>query len=153
MLATQLRTAITSFLLLFWSLTAYAAQATFVGDLRSIPPVAVAISLLLSLIGGAAYTASKIASPNVTIKNVPAEIVKDVLTSIVVGFVTFCLGSYMEWPAVMQAGLITLAGYGGSRVLEPMLAWALAKGAKLFGAEAPALPGPTPVPTDSEETK
>jgi hypothetical protein len=142
--ASQLKNSISAFLLLFWSCAAYAAQATFVGDLREIPPAAVAISLLLSLIGGAAYTASKIASPTVTIKSVPAEVIKDVLTSIVVGFITFCLGSYMEWPAVIQAGLITLAGYGGSRVLEPMLAWAMAKGAKLFGTDAPpALPSPT----------
>jgi hypothetical protein len=141
--ANQLRSFVSAFLLLFWSFAAYAAQTTFVGDLSSIPPAAVAISLLLSLIGGAAYTASKIASPTVTIKSVPAEIVKDVLTSLVVGFITFCLGSYMEWPAVIQAGLITLAGYGGSRVLEPMLAWALGKGAKLFGAAPPALPSPT----------
>jgi hypothetical protein len=144
--ANQLKTLVTSFLLMFWSVAAYAAQATFVGDLRSIPPAAVAISVLLSLIGGAAHTAAKIAAPDVVIKNVLAEVIKDVLTAIVVGFITFCIGSYMEWPAVVQAALITLAGYGGSRVLEPMLAWMLAKGAKVFGAEAPALPSPTDEP-------
>jgi hypothetical protein len=142
--AHQLRSALSAFLLLFWSVAAYAAQATFVGDLQSIPPAAVAIAVLLSLIGGAAYTASKVANPNVTVKSMPAEIVKDVLTSIVVGFVTFCIGSYMEWPAVVQAGLITLAGYGGSRVLEPMLAIAIQRFSKLFGVETPpALPAPT----------
>jgi hypothetical protein len=144
--ANQLKTLVTSFLLMFWSVAAYAAQATFVGDLRSIPPAAVAISVLLSIIGGAAHTAEKIAAVNVVIKSVPAEIAKDVLTSIVAGFVTFCIGSYMELPAVVQAGLITLAGYGGSRVLKPMVAWMLAKGAKVFGAEAPALPSPTDEP-------
>jgi hypothetical protein len=150
--ANQLKSAVSAFLLLFWSVAAYAAQATFVGDLRDIPPAAVAISLLLSLIGGAAYTASKVASPNVRIKSVPAEVLKDVLTSVVAGFVTFCIGSFMEWPPVIQAGLITLAGYGGSRVLEPMLVWSLARGAKIFGpATVPALPDPAP--SDSEETK
>lgn len=117
----QLKQFVGIWLLLFWATAAFAAQATFSHDVTDIPPAAVAISCLLAIIGGAAYTAQKIADPNVTIRSPAKEIVKDVLTSIVVGLVIFCLGSYLQWASVVQAGLITLGGYGGSRVLEPLL--------------------------------
>jgi ABC-type xylose transport system permease subunit len=133
--ATQLKSFVSFWLLLFWSIAAYAAQETFGGDLRDIPPAAVAISVLLAIIGGAAYTASKLAAPDVQVKSVPLEVLKDVLTSIVVGFIVFCVGSYMQWPSVVQAGLITLAGYGGSRVLEPLLAALISRGSRLFNGD------------------
>lgn len=129
----QLKSIVSLWLLLFWAVAACAAQTTFVGDMSDIPPAAVAISILLAIIGGAAYTASKIASVNVVVKSVPLEVLKDVLTSIVVGLLIFFLGSYLEWPSVVQAGLITLGGYGGSRVLEPALAAFIAWISRLGG--------------------
>lgn len=117
----QLKNLFCGWLAAFWSVAAFAAQTRFVSDLTSIPPDAVAISIILSLIGGAAYSAQKIASPDTVIKSIPLEIIKDVLTSIVVGLLIFFLGTYLEWATVVQAGLITLGGYGGSRVLEPAL--------------------------------
>ena len=154
----QLKSFLTLWLLLFWSVTAIAAQVTFVGDMRDIPPAAVAISVLLSIIGGAAYTASKIAATDIVVKSVPLEVLKDVLTSVVVGFLIFCLGSYLEWPSVVQAGLITLGGYGGSRILEPALAtfikWISRLGGDGSGGPSAALPGPSvpPVPPTSPDT-
>lgn len=115
----QLKSACLFFLSLFWSVAAFAAQATFVKDLSSIPPAALAISALLALIGGAAQTANRLADPRVEVRNVVAEIAKDMLTSVVVGLLIFCLGSYLQWPSIVQAGLITLGGYGGSRILDP----------------------------------
>lgn len=117
----RLKNLFIGWLLAFWSVAAYAAQVTFAGDITSIPPAAFAISALLSIIGGAAYTAQKVANPDASIRSIPAEIIKDILTSIVVGLLIFFLGSYMQWASVVQAGLITLGGYGGSRVLEPAL--------------------------------
>ncbi len=118
----QLKQFVGIWLLLFWATAAFAAQATFANDVTDIPPAAIAISCLLAIIGGAAYTAQKIADPATVVKNVTLEIVKDLLTSVVVGLCIFCLGSYLNWASVVQAGLITLGGYGGSRVLEPAVA-------------------------------
>ncbi len=117
----QLKDLFFGWLCAFWVPAVWAAQSTFAGDITAIPPAAIAISVLLAIIGGAAYTAQKIADPVVVIKSIPAEIIKDVLTSIVIGLLIFFLGSYMQWASVVQAGLITLGGYGGSRVLEPAL--------------------------------
>jgi hypothetical protein len=115
----QLTRLLWTVLLLFWSAAAFAAQVTFAHDLRDIPPAAIGISVLLAIIGGAAYTAQKIADPATVVKSIAAEIVKDLLTSIVVGLCIFFLGSYFNWQSVVQAGLITLGGYSGSRILEP----------------------------------
>lgn len=118
----QLKQLVWTLLLLFWSAAAMAAQATFANDLSDIPPAAIGISMLLAVIGGSAYTAQKIADPVTVVRNAGLEIVKDLLTSVVVGLCIFCLGSYLNWASVVQAGLITLGGYGGSRVLEPAVA-------------------------------
>ena len=154
----QLKAIVSFWLLLFWSVAAFAAQATFVGDLRDIPPAAVAISVLLACIGGAAYTAQKLAAPDVAVKSVPLEVLKDVLTSVVVGVLIFCLGSFLEWPSVVQAGLITLGGYGGSRILEPSLATFIKWISRLGGgdggpAAATALPSPTSPATADDQDK
>jgi hypothetical protein len=137
-------------LLIFWSAAAVAAQVTFAHDLRDIPPAAVGISVLLAVIGGSAWTASKLAAPDVVVKSVPLEVLKDLLASVVIGLVTFFAGTYFEWPSVVQAGLITLGGYGGSRVLEPLLAIGVKRLARFFGVDEatltppPALPPATP---------
>lgn len=115
----QLKQLVWTLLLLFWSAAAMAAQVTFAHDLRDIPPAAIGISVLLAIIGGSAYTAQKIADPTTVVRSVALEIVRDLLTSVVVGLCIFCLGSYLNWASVVQAGLITLGGYGGSRTLEP----------------------------------
>ncbi|MCA8037121.1 phage holin family protein [Burkholderia arboris] len=117
----QLKRLVWGWLLLLWSATAIAANETFVGDLTDIPPAAFAISIVLALIGGAAHTAQKFADPDVVMKSASAEIVKDFFTSIAVGLLIFFGSSYMNWSSVVQAGAITLGGYGGSRVLEPAL--------------------------------
>ncbi len=105
-----------------WMATTCAAQATLAGDLSSIPPAAVAVCAVLAMIGGAAYTAQKIANPETVIKNIFAEVVKDVTASLVAGLVTFFVASWLGLPTVLQAACITVAGYGGSRVLERYLA-------------------------------
>lgn len=117
----QLKHICWAWLTAFWVTGAWAAQTTFVGDITGIPPAALAISCLLSTIGGAAYTASKLADPSIIVQRVALEITKDLLASIVAGLLTFFICSWMGIASVLQAACITLAGYGGSRVLERYL--------------------------------
>ena len=122
----------------FWSAGAAAAQATFGSDLSSIPPAAVAVAVVLALIGGAAATLRKIASPTITIKSVPLEVSSDLLLSLLAGLVTYFLCAWQEVPILLQAALIPLAGFGGARVLEAYLAGALAKlNSRLGGPPSP----------------
>ncbi len=111
-----------AWLLTFWSASAWAATATFASDLSSIPVAAVAVAVGLSLIGGAAATLQKIANPEFVVKSVPLEVVKDILASVVAGLVTYSVCAWQELPLLLQPAFITVAGYGGSRVLERYLA-------------------------------
>jgi uncharacterized BrkB/YihY/UPF0761 family membrane protein len=129
----QLKQLCWAWLASFWTASAWAAQATFVGDLAAIPPAAVAVSALLAIIGGAAFTAQKMADPATVVKSVILEITKDILTSVVAGLLTFFLSSWAGFPAVLQAACITLAGYGGSRVLERYLIAGMARIDRLGG--------------------
>jgi hypothetical protein len=119
---------------MFWTTAAWAAQVTFVEDLTMIPPAAVAISALLSIIGGAAFTAQKMADPATVVKSVTLEIIKDILASVVAGLLTFFVCSWAGFAPVLQAACITIAGYGGSRVLERYLNTALMRIDTLAGS-------------------
>ncbi|NDP60090.1 MAG: hypothetical protein GZ090_12130 [Oxalobacteraceae bacterium] len=129
----QLKQICWAWLVSFWSVSAWAAQVTFAGDLASIPPAAIAVSVLLAIIGGAAFTASKMADPSSVVKSVALEIVKDILASVVAGLLTFFICSWLNFAAVLQAACITIAGYGGSRVLERYLNSALLRIDRLGG--------------------
>lgn len=118
----QLKKFIWAWLACFWSASAWAATATFASDLSKIPPAAVAVAIVLSFIGGLAATLQKIANPEFVVKNVALEITKDIFGSLVAGLVTYSLCAWQELPLLLQPGCITIAGYGGSRVLERYLA-------------------------------
>lgn len=109
-------------LLTFWGTTAWAATTTFASDLSSIPPAAVAVAVALSIIGGATATLQKIAAPDFVVKSIPLEVVKDMLASIVAGLITYSVCAWQGFPLLIQPACITIAGYGGSRVLERYLA-------------------------------
>lgn len=130
----RILTAFKAWLCLFWCTAALAAEQTFrQPSLTELPLAAITVSVLLAVIGGAAYTAQKMAAPDgQQIGSIPLEIIKDVLTSVVIGLIAFSVSSYLELPVVVQAGVITLAGYGGSRVLEPALG-AMLKWISRFG--------------------
>lgn len=115
----QLKRFLWGWLLTIWSAAAVAAQSTFTKDITAIAPSDIAISVLLAVIGGAAYSSQKVADPAVVIKSNAAEIVKDLLNSLVVGLCFFFFGAWRGWDSFLTAFLITLGGYGGSRVLEP----------------------------------
>lgn len=107
-----------------WCGSAWAAQQTFDHDITSIPLGAIVVAMALAFIGGLAFTMQKIAKPEVVVRSIPIEMVKDLVNSLVAGLVAFFLGSWIG-PAVLppfaQALMITIAGYGGSRFLEQVL--------------------------------
>jgi hypothetical protein len=129
----QLKRMCWTWLLFFWSASAWAAGATFASDLSSIPAAAVAVAVGLALIGGAAATLNKIATPEFVVKSVLLEIVKDIFGAVVAGLITYSLCAWQEIPLLLQPACITIAGYGGSRVLERYLAAGMSQIARLGG--------------------
>ena len=117
----QLRKFVFAWLAAIWSVAAAAAQSTFAADMSSIPVEAVGWTILLSFIGGAAFTTNKISRPNIIVKSIPLEMTKDILMSLVAGLITFFLCSFGGLPYWLQAACITLSGYGGSKVLDKYL--------------------------------
>lgn len=121
-----------TWLLASWDASASAATS-FASDLSSIPLDGVVVAITLSLVGGAAGTLQKIASPDVAIKSLPLEIAKDILVSLVAGLVTYSLCAWQEIPLLLQPGCITIAAYGGSRVLERYLSAGISRMEHLHG--------------------
>lgn len=117
----RMKTLFLGWLGVFWSVAAWGASITFAGDLATIPPAALALSALLSFIGGAAYSAQKMADPATVVKSVGLEIFKDTLLSFLAGLITFFVVAWAGVHPLMQAAAITISGYGGSRVLEAYL--------------------------------
>lgn len=109
---------------MIWTASAYAAEPALaaVPNLTDIPVRAMAAAVFLALIGGAARTATKLADPKVVVVSVPLVILADVLTSVAVGSATFFLVAWREWHPLLQAFTITVAGWGGSTILENYVA-------------------------------
>lgn len=119
----QLKYAIWAYLSLTWSAMAYAADNNFVTGIESIPHKAFAYVIGLAVIGGAAGTLTKLARPDVVVHNLCLEIVKDIMASIVAGLLAFFVASWADkFDFWLTAIAITLAGYGGSKVLDTALA-------------------------------
>lgn len=118
----QLKYAIWACLILNWGAVAYAAENPLVAGIESIPLKAVGYVLALSIIGGTAGTLTKLARPDLMVRNLPLEITKDMLASIVMGLLAFFLSSWFKdvnfW---LQAAMITMAGYSGSKGLDMLL--------------------------------
>lgn len=145
----QLKWTIWCYLILTWSAVCYAAEARSLTEgLSSIPARDVGVVLVLSIVGGVAGTLVKLTKRDVIVANLPLEIAKDMMASLVVGLLTFFFTSW--WDGVsywLQAGLIMLAGYGGSKVLDMLLdeggiPWLRSLFSRLFGrhTEAPVVP-------------
>lgn len=122
----QLKYAIWAYLSLAWSAMAYAADNKFVDGLDAIPAKAAAYVFGLAIIGGAASTLAKLSRPDVVVRNLPLEIVKDIMASAVAGMLSFFIANAIDkldfWA---MAACITIAGYGGSKLLD----FALVEGA------------------------
>ena len=118
----QLKYAVQAYLLLTWSAFAYAAENPFVAGIESIPARAIVYVLGLAVIGGAAGTLTKLSRPDTVVRNLPLEICRDILASVVAGMLVFFFTSSVKWfDFWLMAAMVTLAGYGGSKVLDLML--------------------------------
>lgn len=105
-----------------WSASAAAAQVVFVTDLSAIPLAAVAVAIVIALLGGSASTLAKIASPKLEIRNMWLTVLADMVASMAAGLGAFFLIAWLEKPPLLAAVCILVAGYGGSRVLDLFLA-------------------------------
>jgi hypothetical protein len=119
----QLKHAIQVYLLLTWLPLAYAAEMDpLVVGLESIPPRAVAYVVGLASVGGIAGTLTKMCKPDTAVRSLPLEIFKDIFASLVAGMLAFFFmswsGAFVFWATAIA---ITMAGYGGSKVLDLML--------------------------------
>lgn len=123
----QLKKVFSVWLMAMWTASAWAASTAFTGDLSSIPPAAVAVAVALALVGGATATLQRIANPETVIKNLWLEVARDILSSVVAGLITYFVCAWQAFPALLQAGIITVAGYGGARVLERYLSAGLTR--------------------------
>lgn len=118
----QLKYAIWCCLILNWGAVAYAAENPLVQGIESIPLKAFGYVLALSIVGGTAGTLTKLARPDLIVRNLPLEITKDMLASIVIGMLVFFFTSW--WDSInfwLQAAMITIAGYSGSKGLDMLL--------------------------------
>lgn len=131
----QLKKVCGLWLLAFWGSSAWAATATFASDLSSIPAAAVAVAVALSLIGGAASTLNKIANPEHVVTNMTLEVVRDIVSSVVAGVITYSVCAWQELPLMIQPAIITIAGFGGSRVLERYLSAGMSRIDRLGGGK------------------
>lgn len=144
----QLKTAIWAYLSLTWSAMAYAAENPFVAGIDAIPQKAIAYVFGLAIIGGAAGTLTKLSRPDTVVRNLPLEIVKDIVASIVAGMLAFFIASWVDkFDFWLTAIAITMAGYGGSKVLdfalvEGFMPWARDLLRRVFNLQPPKDPTP-----------
>ncbi|UVA80481.1 MULTISPECIES: phage holin family protein [Pandoraea] len=109
--------------LLCWATAAIAGSAvTFDQDLAHVAPAAIVLTVVFSLLGGVANTLQKLARVDAPpVRSVPLEVAKDLVVGVVAGLAAFFVSEWMEWRWALEALAITLAGYGGSRVLDAVL--------------------------------
>lgn len=119
----QLKLAIWFYLVFNWTAVAWAAESPLVAGIESIPLKAMVYVFALSIVGGAAGTLTKLSKPEVIVRNLPLEITKDIVASVAAGMLIFFFTSW--WDSInfwLQAAMVTMAGYGGSKVLDFALA-------------------------------
>ncbi len=108
-------------LALSFSMSAMAAQATFVTDLSLIPLGAVMAAVGIAITGGAGATLAKISSTRVKIENLWIVVLSDMALSLVAGLAAFFACAAWEITPFKAALAILIAGYGNARVLERIL--------------------------------
>lgn len=119
----QLKIAVILHLLITWSAIAHAADAsTFVSGIEAIPLEAFGYVAGIAFASGSAATLIKVARPDVVVRSLALEVTKDLVSSVVAGMLMFFVTSWREVPLWPQLGLILVAGYGGTKVLDLALA-------------------------------
>lgn len=111
--------------LMVWSAVVYAAETDkFVTGVEAIPFEAFKYVLIIAVVSGTAATLTKITKLDSQgqlprYRSLTLEIVKDVVCSLAAGVLAFFATSWIKgidfW---LQAIVIFMAGYGGSRFLE-----------------------------------
>jgi hypothetical protein len=119
----QLRLALLVHLFITGSVFAYASEAKdFVAGIESIPLEAFKYVAGVAFASGSAATLIKVARPDIVVRNLPLEVVKDLACSVVAGMLIFAFTSWMGLSMWPQLALILMAGFGGTRVLDMALA-------------------------------
>ena len=101
-----------------WCSVAYAAETDLAKGIESIPLGAIKYTVIFSLIGAAANTLNKITKPDLQIKRVWLEVLKDLFCGLAAGMLVFLMVSWTPTPFTVQAALITLGGAAGSRFID-----------------------------------
>ena len=114
-----------------WSLyasLAYAQQRTLLASIEQLSPGAMAIALGLSLLGGLTYAfavlADELTNPDIVMRwdrRLAIRVISWILASAVAGLVTYFLMEWKETNPFLEAGMIVISGYGGTRVLNTYL--------------------------------
>jgi hypothetical protein len=107
-----------------WVATAYAMTAahdSLSREIGEIPLESWALSVVLSLIGGAAAAFQGLAGDGPGGRPVWIEIASVVMASFVAGLAAFFLCEWRHAPAPLAALAITVASWGGKRVLDALL--------------------------------
>lgn len=101
---------------------AYASEAKdFVEGIEAIPIEAFKYVAGVAFAFGSAATLIKVARRDIIIKNLPLEILKDLVCSVAAGMLVFAFTSWIGLSMWPQFGLIMLAGFGGTQVLDVAL--------------------------------
>lgn len=107
-------------LALCWCTVAEATENQLVVGIAAIPIEAIRNVLVLSAVGGLGGTLARICRPDIIVRNLPLEICRDAVLSVLGGMLMFFFTSWIPsvisfWP---QAILITVAGYANSKVVD-----------------------------------
>lgn len=92
--------------------------SNFGGNLQSIPIKSLVYVGVLAFLGGLASTLQKFSNPNVQVYRVWLELMKDLVISLVAGILAFFLAEQAKSPVMLEASLITISGWAGSKYLD-----------------------------------
>lgn len=108
------------FALAWMSTTQLYAQevSNFGGNLQTIPVKSLVYVGVLAFLGGLASTLQKFSNPRIRVYRVWVEICKDMVTSVVAGMLAFFLAEQTKSPVMLEATVITVAGWAGSKYLD-----------------------------------
>lgn len=120
-----------------WATTCAAlALASTPSSLLELPWGQILVGCAISLLGGLARTSSRVLSARQEDAQLALwrELLKDLLSAAVVGFVTFGISAWQRWDVWLLAILLPLAGWGGARFLETLSDAAVDRLAATLGA-------------------
>lgn len=104
-----------------WCVAAWAQnRITFGDDLAAIPPLALVLVAVLSVLGGLTSTLRKMHDRSEAVRSFGLLIAKDVLSSLSAGMITFFITESYDIDSLLQAVAIYAAGFSSARVLNAL---------------------------------